>query len=301
MNNPDLILTADLHLRDDQPVCRTDNFWNVQIKKLKWLNRIQKEYDNIPILCAGDVFEKWKTSPKLLSMAINYLPSKIISVPGNHDLPAHNLKRLKESGYQTLIEAKNLFYVNKEKDLKLLDYDVVIYGFPFDSSLNNAKKKELYTRKIAIIHKHVYKGRKPFPGATGGVSSIIKKLSNFDMILSGDNHISFTYEKNNTLLVNPGSFTRQKADQINHKPRIYLYYAKTNSVEPIYLEIDKHVISREHIDKNKELNKNVQKFVNELNNNFDVELDFEENMKKEIYQNKIDKKVEIKIMEAMNG
>ena len=35
---PNLILTADWHLREDQPVCRTDDFWKAQWAKIDFIN-----------------------------------------------------------------------------------------------------------------------------------------------------------------------------------------------------------------------------------------------------------------------
>ena len=60
MKTPDAIITSDWHLRETTPRCRTDNFWETQWEKIKFIKRIQKEieYDSgypIPILHAGDI------------------------------------------------------------------------------------------------------------------------------------------------------------------------------------------------------------------------------------------------------
>ena len=45
--NPDMvlaILTGDWHLRDDQPVCRKDDYRTAQRKMLRWMCQQQKTY-----------------------------------------------------------------------------------------------------------------------------------------------------------------------------------------------------------------------------------------------------------------
>ena len=81
------------------------------------------------------------------------------------------------------------------------------------------------------------------------------------------------------------------ADQINHKPRIYLYYASTNSVESIYIPIEESVISRQHIDVVKERDDRINAFITQLNDNWQVGLSFEENIKRIKQKNSIRKSV----------
>lgn len=295
---PDAILCADLHLRDDVPVCRIDNFWETQINKLKFIQDLQKQYD-IPVLCSGDVFHRWKASPKLLSMAFKYLPNNFWTIPGNHDLPEHNLKRLKDSGLRTLEIAGKIRILKYKKKTKKAG-DFILHGFPFGCSLYSNKKTPL---SVAILHAFIYKGAKPFPGATGAVKSILRQIKGFDLILSGDNHQPFTHRKGRTLLVNPGSLTRQTGAQIDHKPRVYLWFSERNEAEPVYLNINKEVVSRMHLDKTKARDERIEQFVKSLMDNFDAGmetyLDFENNMKQHLIAGKVKKKVKLKIQRAM--
>ncbi|KKL99820.1 hypothetical protein LCGC14_1810530, partial [marine sediment metagenome] len=84
---PDLILTSDWHLREDTPICRTDDFWSAQWNKVDQVMALQSKYD-CPILHAGDLFHHWKPSPYLLSETIDHLQgSRFYTVYGQHDLP----------------------------------------------------------------------------------------------------------------------------------------------------------------------------------------------------------------------
>lgn len=299
---PDAILCADLHLREDRPIGRTDDFWETQKEKLTQLSNIQNYYDPIPpILCAGDLFHKWKASPRLLSMALEYLPDDMIVVPGNHDLPAHNLNKLDWSALTTLEKAGKIILLTEH--FYDSDWSFQVFPFPYGADLKHAPKGQY--AKIALVHKFAYKGRKPFPGATGGVVSFMKKLKGYDLILCGDNHQPFTHGTfghvdNDPLFVNPGSISRQSSDQIKHRPRVYLWYSKSKAVLPVYLNIKRSAISQSHIKAVKEYNERVNLFVSKLNNPANIELDFISNLKNYMNANKISQPVYTKVMEAVD-
>ena len=290
---PTAIILADLHLRASQPICRTDDFWETQIKKLWWLRDFHTTIgDHIPILCAGDIFHGSNTSPKLVNMTIDCLPN-MTSVPGNHDLPAHNYKKLHESGYATLNKAGRVFDKNPYDEINL---EFFPYGFELTPHECTNKIN------IALVHHFVYKGRKPFPGQLTGVKSILKKLKGYQLVITGDNHIPFTYQTDNQLLINPGCFSRQKASEANIKPRIYLWYAKDNSFEIEYIPIEdpKKVISRKHIEQIEYKNEKIELFLNRLNTDMKVNLDFISNMENHLEGNpQIRNITKSKILEAM--
>ena len=62
------ILCGDVHLREDSPICRTDDVWAAQWKKIDFISDLQKTHD-CPVLCSGDLFDYWKPSPNLLTFA----------------------------------------------------------------------------------------------------------------------------------------------------------------------------------------------------------------------------------------
>jgi len=105
---PDAILTADWHLREDTPTCRTDDFWEAQWNKVDQICQLQVKYNDCPILHAGDLFDHWKPSPFLLSTALLYLPEigrEFWTIYGNHDLPNHSIELAKKTGMMTLVNA----------------------------------------------------------------------------------------------------------------------------------------------------------------------------------------------------
>ena len=276
ITKPDLILTADWHLRETHPRCRLDNFCEeTQWKKVKFIADIQEQY-NCPVIHAGDLFDYWKPSPYLLSKTIEYLPKQFYTVYGNHDLPQHNIELAEKSGIYTL-ERANCINRIIPKEIQLISWGMM----PFENEDN-----------VLVWHIFTYQGKEPFPGCVSlTAKKLLKNYPQYDLIVTGDNHQSFIEEYEDRLLVNPGSIFRMDADQINHKPRIYLYYASTNSVESIYIPIEESVISRQHIDVVKERDDRINAFITQLNDNWQIGLSFEENIKQFEHKNNVRKSV----------
>jgi DNA repair exonuclease SbcCD nuclease subunit len=303
MKNPTAIILSDIHLRDTQPICRKDDFWETQIKKLKWLKSFHKSIGtNVPVLCAGDVFHEWKTSPKLINMALDYLPNKMISIPGNHEMPNHNYELMDESGYGVLSKTDKIrnnigvhrgtFGGSKNLSIQFFPYGTKLYSTDPDSP----------DIEIALAHHFVYKGRKPFPGQLTGVKSLLKKLKGYKLVITGDNHQPFTHKEGNTLLINPGCFSRQRASEATIRPRVYIWYAENNSfdIEYVPIEDSEEIISRKHLEQIEYKNEKIEIFVGRLNENIDAQLDFKSNMKQYLDGNlKIKKLTKTKIREAM--
>ena len=266
----DAILCSDIHLREDTPTCYVGNFQQEQWDGLDFVSELQKNHDCI-VLHAGDLFHHWKPSPWLLSKAMIHLPENFHTIYGQHDLPQHNLEMSFKSGIATLENA------GKVK---------VLPGCSWGMEVEN-ESINITGLRILVWHHLTYQ-QKPFPGAEGGMANgILRKWPIFDLILTGDNHTPFVETYKHRLLVNPGSFTRQTAAQQNHKPRVYLWYAVTNTVVPVYLPIDEKAISRAHIEKVEERDARIDAFVSQLNDDWEASMSFEENLKQFQTTNKV--------------
>lgn len=284
----DAILCSDFHLREDVPICRTDDYDSKQWSKVTFISNLQKQY-NCPVLHAGDLFDHWKPSPELLSKASANIPDQFYTIYGQHDLPQHNLELVKKSGIYNLQINKKLQVLNechwgqepKEDSLKipmLMDFD----------------------KHILVWHIMNYQGNKPWPGCTDpSAAKLLRKYPRYDLICTGDNHKPFVEEYNGRLLVNPGSLMRMDADQVEHRPRVYLWYADTNTVEPVYIPIEKDVVSREHIERHEERDSRIDAFVESLNNKFETSLSFEDNLEQFMKVNTVRKTVKQIIYKAI--
>jgi DNA repair exonuclease SbcCD nuclease subunit len=286
MKNVSAILCADLHIREDSPKCRLDDFMATQTRKLRWLKKLQEKY-NVPILYAGDIFNYWKPSPYLLSYTFRELPDDIIAIPGQHDLPAHNLDNIDRSGIQVLSDSGKVTLLIGDDDY---DNNGIMYqAFPWGVPITGMDRGFGESRAVAIIHYGAYENKPHYPGAenTGGTAkSIINKMPGFDLILSGDNHLTFTCNNNNRLLVNPGSFMRTTAAQADHKPCVFLWDAITNTIEQVFIPIEQGVISREHIDEVADVNDRLEAFVSRLDHDVELSIKYKVNMRNYLAKNR---------------
>ena len=268
---PTAILMSDPHLRETTPVCYIGDYQKEQWNSMDFVSNLQKRW-NCPILCAGDLFDHWKPSPWLLTETMKHLPAKFFSCMGQHDLPQHSIDLVNKSGFGTLKEAE---YIKDANDWNLDNIDIVFCHFGQEPPL----KRDQRIKQILIWHKLVYKGEKPFPTASGGQAiSMLHKFPQYDLLLFGDNHQTFTATYGDQLLVNPGSLMRMDADQIDHKPCVFLWFAEDNSVQQIFIPIEQGVISRDHIEHRKEHDHRIDAFISKLNTDYKTTLSFEENL-----------------------
>ena len=289
-STPDAILTADWHIREDVPTCRTDDFQAAQWHKVRQVVHLQNQY-NCPVLHAGDLFHHWKPSPALLSRCMQELPRKFHTVYGQHDLPQHNLDLAWKSGIHTLEMADRLG-VLFDGHWGQVPEEGFVLGYVTEEGYRNEKR-------VAVWH-HLTYTTPPFPGATGGMAEkVLRKLKNFDLILTGDNHQQFVTKYKYRVLVNPGPLTRQKASEYKHRPAVYLYYAATNTVEPYYLDADPEVVSREHLERKEERDERIDAFVQRLDTGWEGSLNFKDNLKQFQETNDIPKPVMDIVYKAM--
>lgn len=265
---PTAILCSDLHIREDTPTCWVGDFQLEQWNALQFIKDLQIKYD-CPVVCAGDFFHTWKASPWLLSKTIDHLPSEFYTILGQHDLQNHALPLVDKCGVYTL---------EKAGKLKILPW--VHWGQTPEVCKNYKGSIDLGTSNILVWHHLTYQ-QKPFPGAEGGMAAgILRKYPQYDLILTGDNHQAFVEEYQGRLLVNPGSMTRQTADQADFRPRVYLWYAETNTVTPVYLPTQENAISRKHLDQKKERDERIEAFISKLDGDWEAEMSFEDNLER---------------------
>lgn len=271
------ILCSDIHLREDQPICRTDNFEEAQWAKIDFIAELQQKY-NCSVYHAGDLFHHWKPSPYLIKKTIEHLPKQFHTIYGQHDLPQHSFELKHKSGIAAL-EAAGVLTVLRGTH----------FGFiPKEYSIN------LFGKNILLWHRFVWDGKKlPWPGCVEyNALEVLKKYPNYDLILTGDHHKPFVTKYRGQILVNPGCLTRQAADYQHHAPRVYLYDAKHHTVEPIFLpNVSPDVISTEHVDLVKQTNQRVDEFIGMLSEEWGVTMSFRKNLERAFSKNKTRKTI----------
>ena len=276
------ILTADIHLSETTPVCRTDDFEATMWAKIDYLSQLQRQYD-CPILHAGDLFDYWKPSPEMLSKCIERLPAQFYTVYGNHDLPNHNYELREKSGVHTLEQAGVVSILSVGHwGLAPTCPSIVIKGI-----------------KILVYHIMTWHKIPPYPGcSSGNAKKLMSDFPEMDIIVTGDNHEPFVVKSNGGVLINPGSLMRRTADQYDHEPRVYLLYSD-KTVEAVYLPINLEAVSRDHLDKAQERDERIEAFIEALSQDWTITLSFEENLERFFEKNKVRQSVKQLIYDAL--
>ena len=282
------ILTGDWHLREDTPLCRTDNYWDEQWRKVDFVADLQVKHE-CPVIHSGDLFNHWKPSPYLLTKTIEHLPGEFWTVFGNHDLPQNNIEMREKSGIEVLdrtgvLEVLKTGHWNQRPEKS---------GLLFPRT----------NREILVWHVMVWQGDQPWPGCTDPeAGKLLRDTKGPDLILTGHNHKPFVAERDGRLLVNPGSLMRMSADQVDHKPRVYLWYEEDNTVEPVYIPIDLEgapSISRVHLEQVQEKDARIEAFIEKLNMDWSSEVSFRKNLDQFFANNEVSENVQTLIWNSL--
>lgn len=229
---PIAIVISDLHLSLLRPACRADKDWLwtqadylAQIKRIRRDSPPHQTTQDLPILCAGDIFDRWNTPPELVNFALTHLPDDMICVPGQHDLPNHRMDQIHRSGYGVLVKAKKIRDISGLVTGNLGGFQVHGFGWgqPLPKGTIRGDQKLL---QVALIHQYCWTENRCYPGAPpqAHVSAFKKQLEGFTTAIFGDNHIGFAAKAGRCNVLNPGGFIRRKSDEIGRAPTIGIIY-----------------------------------------------------------------------------
>lgn len=291
-----LLFTADIHLRDDTPKCRTDDFLSAQWDKIEQVKALCKKHDAVWI-DAGDLLHKSRPSLGLLSQAICNLKMDrpIRTVPGNHDQPYHNMNKMAESGLGVLEAAGVIKYLYQDVPWQCLDWTIYSCAYGEDIPVPEGD-----THNVLVYHGMVFQNKyEMLPGVSGDTAKgLLKKAKGYDVIVTGHNHQAFDIRVGDRMLINVGCLTRQSADFMDYTPQIVLLY-NNGKVTRIPLSCKKNVVSRQHLEAAEKKEEEMNAFVEGLKDVEQASLSFETNV--DIVLNKMDatKLVREKVKEAM--
>jgi len=193
------ILIADIHLSHNPPAARAETqteWYDYMGESLGELSELQVKY-NVPVLIAGDIFDKWDSPAELINFAIDRFPSNVMAIPGQHDLPHHELGEMDRSAYGTLCRSNVRGFDNLTYPTALCDgWEVV--PFPWGVALASLGEIDEITnsKTIALAHHCVWSATSGtgYKGAPEGGEwkRVRKSLAGFDVAVFGDNHKALT-------------------------------------------------------------------------------------------------------------
>lgn len=242
------IACADLHIRSNKPQYRKDDYFSTVCRKFEEIISLANKHD-ADLLIAGDMFDSVKIGYKVLNKIIKILlklKGTCYATAGQHDMAYHTLD-LEASPFKTLILTDKIVFLNRKKSVNILadkyeSKDVRIYGCSFGEK-HTKPNKEYFN--ILVIHKTITPAEPPF-FLTDAISAEEmldhKKSYGYNLIISGDFHESFVITKWDSMIVNCGPMMREKIDQVDVEPKVYLISIdgdeRSVKAEPIKLTIE---------------------------------------------------------------
>jgi len=297
-----LIVCADLHLRHDKPVARTDAYWLTQSEKFQYILSLARQ--NPPLIVAGDFFHKARPPIPLIRWVMDTLLEYDvipIVVPGQHDLPWHSLEHIADSGIG-LLQAAGLVDILTNPSEPYFYKKYALFGCPFGQNPwpipDDVSQKDLkqFTKILIWHHLVIRKGEELWPGQKATVSGkILRTFRHYDYILTGDNHQAFIETARNRRHINPGSMCRMAISQLEHRPRVY----DIEKDEFVYIPIREDVFDLALSQSAAERESRIANFVEHLNAGYEVGVDFERNLIRFMDDNSIGDKVRNIVLECL--
>lgn len=297
-NKPIAVLCSDIHLTLKPPIARAKepNWLARQSDYLHQLAELGQRIHRVPIICAGDIFDKWNSPAELINFAIANLPF-MYAIPGQHDLPYHSYDDRHRSAYNTLVEAGAIINLEPGEPLELKN-KLVLHGFPWGHEITPVPNMPGPRIHLAVVHKYLWTGKCKYPNAPedASLASARKDLVTYDAAVYGDNHKGFLSNDRWPAVLNCGTFMRRHSDEIEYRPRVGLLLSN-GKIRIHYLDTSADVISSSH----KELNDNtdLQTFVKKLESFKAKTLDYGEAVRRFLNDNKIDSAVRKEVMRCV--
>jgi len=284
---------SDFHLMGVNPKSRKDNILEVQMNKLEFIFQKVKKEKGI-LISAGDFFHtprNWFLLPVIIELLRKYQVD-FYAVFGQHDTYMYS----EITRYST-----NLGIIEKAGLVKILcavpeiidNENLELYGSSWSAfiptTLNNNAFKVLSIHSPITV-KPLFPGHKIITG-----KDFLNSYRDYDLILCGDIHRKFIYEKSGRIIVNTGCIIRYEATKYNfeYQPELFFYDTVSGEYDflPIPCEKADMILDREHLEKSAELNMVMNKFVKGLNWKEVEKVDFFQNLSNFLSQNKVDKEV----------
>lgn len=297
--SPIALFCSDLHLSEKPPIARRGepDWIAAQDRVLRFINSTAVRHGNVPVFVAGDIFHKAISSPLVEWLALSSMKDWYC-IPGQHDLPNHQLSNIYKSSYGILEGSQ--FIMSVMSPIHYVLGPIGVFGFPWGAD-TQCKNEDLqfYDTSIAMIHRLVWQKKEPYPGApkTGNVQNVAKEFKDYDVIVAGDNHNGFVTEVDGKVIINCGSVMRRTADQEFYQPAVYILHDDL-SVKTVPIPIEDDVFSAEHIEIKQDRDNRIASFVKRLKEDIEVELSFEQNMKQYLSANEIEERIINLIREA---
>lgn len=283
------ICSSDWHIRKSNPQYRIDNFFDTQCEKIKWMVNYCVDNNICGILHGGDLYDRfdcpYEAVRRYIILFNSYTtPIKMLGCLGQHDMRYHKIGSsntpagclyagIAGTG-STILEEAPKEYIEPYSKTK-----IHIYGSSWGEKIPTIQDQSAIN--ILVTHRMVTKSGPLWKDQTDFTEAdeLLKKTK-FRLIVTGDNHNTFSHSYRMRYVVNSGSLMRAKIDQMDHKPTFFVYDTNTNTIEKVEIPIlnKRKVFAVEEIKDTKLNDLVLENFVNGLNIDYDRKVSFKENL-----------------------
>lgn len=299
MKKPIAILTADWHIWGTSPLFRAaeEDWFSAMRRPLRQIRRFQKKNNDIPILIAGDIFDRYNPPPETVNWLMKNMPPNCYAIPGQHDLQNHNLELIEKTGFQTLVEGGKLQALNAWEDaiIDIDDFELQIAAKPWEQEREIPKKEDGVDCLLYLAHQYVYCGQGThYQGVTSDhdIKKLKEILNEVDIAVFGDNHIPWESTLKKTKIFNCGTLLRRKVDEREYRTGFGVLF-DNKTVERIFFDTEDDKFSQciiTHNDQN-ESNKITAELLEELEKLDTISADFRVALERELDRCKCSKTV----------
>lgn len=221
---PLAVLCSDLHLRETVPRSRAEPDWYEVMAKQLDILRISAISLEVPIICAGDVFDKWNPSAELVNFAIKHLP-RMYAIPGQHDLRYHAYSERDRGAYGALCAAGNIIDLPANEWRRIPGYlgsgpSLNVWAMPW-GQYEFPTSRENLDFTLGVLHQYRWSNANNKHPMAEDSSKLESLFPGLDALLIGDNHIPWELPG----ILNHGGFIPQNSDQKDHRPGYGVLYA----------------------------------------------------------------------------
>lgn len=283
-----ILMLSDLHLVNENPIARLDDLTETQWDKLDYIFSYAKNRKIDLILQAGDLTHT-KRSWSLLQRLTEFLQRYKIPfyfVKGQHDSYFRDMENNKTTT-GILMEAGLIQKLDSRGTV--INDEVGLFGASYGEEVRDDYLGDTVFN-ILVIHAPIAETKIPHVEFTDA-KRFLKKYVEYDLILCGDIHQKFLIKHQDRWICNTGSLLRTEAtkEMFDHKPCFYVYDTLKNTVETVSIPVSpaKKVLSRNHLDKQKQTQERFEDFINRVQSASGVNsADFTSNLNLIIEENK---------------
>ena len=276
-----IICCGDLHVSSTSPRYRTSSYYEQLLGKIKWIIDFANTNNIFTVLQPGDFFNSPDIAERVKVDIINTIGNtEVYVVFGQHDTKFRNYS---DTALSVLIADETVELLGEEPVSYEEKKQVDIYGSSWGDDIPKIDNKNNYN--ILVLHRMIVKDKPLFPDQKDYVKSsdFADKCSNYNLIVSGDNHNSFSYiPKNKKLptIVNCGSLMRMTTAQYTHKPCFYVVDTSTGKIEQHFIPIlPVSEVFKPEAAESKEQNEKMEAFIKTLSTaKMDTQASFENNI-----------------------